>query len=166
MPRPRKSNWTRISHGRTKATMGTNASDLLTIPDAIPTKKSCDLCSSTYSLRETENGTLCKGCRNLLSSEIRHGTAWGYQNGCDCEPCKTYSKKYFVAPEVRQAVYARDNYTCRRCGTTENLTIDHVIAVVRGGESTMDNLQTLCLICNCAKGASEDRPRHGGQTAS
>lgn len=56
-------------------------------------------------------------------------------------------------------VMERDDYRCRGCGTTEDLTVDHVFPQILGGSCTgadddMDNLQTLCRTCNGRKGAS------------
>ena len=48
-------------------------------------------------------------------------------------------------------VLARDNYTCQYCGRTEDFSIDHIIPVIKGGETTLDNLQTLCNRCNGLK---------------
>ena len=55
----------------------------------------------------------------------------------------------------RANIYARDDYTCQYCGkkcSTENLTFDHVIPVVRGGGKTWDNIVTCCIECNHKKG--------------
>lgn len=41
---------------------------------------------------------------------------------------------------------------CLRCGSTENITVDHVIPISRGGKNTIDNLQPLCRHCNAVKG--------------
>lgn len=49
----------------------------------------------------------------------------------------------------------RDGEYCQRCGTTETLSIDHVIALANGGSNELDNLQLLCNKCNSAKGARE-----------
>lgn len=49
----------------------------------------------------------------------------------------------------------RDGKYCQRCGTTEQLSIDHVVPLVRGGTNDFDNLQLLCNKCNSAKGARE-----------
>ena len=55
---------------------------------------------------------------------------------------------------IRSEVYARDDYTCRYCGTRgERLECDHVVPVSRGGETTLENLVTACRPCNRSKGA-------------
>jgi 5-methylcytosine-specific restriction endonuclease McrA len=54
---------------------------------------------------------------------------------------------------LRKQVFERDNYTCQSCGVKENLTIDHIIPVSKGGSNHLDNLQTLCGSCNSKKGA-------------
>jgi hypothetical protein len=54
--------------------------------------------------------------------------------------------------QLREAVLARDDYTCHYCGTRSGrMTCDHQIPVSRGGSSTHDNLVTACLKCNSAK---------------
>ena len=51
----------------------------------------------------------------------------------------------------RRDIYIRDGYQCLRCGSKEQLTIDHIVPVVKGGTNDFDNLQTLCRSCNCQK---------------
>lgn len=41
---------------------------------------------------------------------------------------------------------------CQHCGTTEQITIDHIIPITKGGTNHIDNLQPLCRSCNCKKG--------------
>jgi hypothetical protein len=53
---------------------------------------------------------------------------------------------------VRRRVIARDGALCRFCGVTDDLTIDHVLALTRGGTSDDDNLAILCRPCNSRKG--------------
>lgn len=52
----------------------------------------------------------------------------------------------------RKNIHARDNYTCQYCGSTKNLSIDHILPVSRGGLSTWENTTTACQSCNCKKG--------------
>lgn len=78
-----------------------------------------------------------------------------------------------VARRLRQAVYERDDFTCKHCayrptpdeinhaavawrwnGSPGRLTLDHVIPYRDGGEFTLQNLQTLCASCNGKKGAT------------
>lgn len=47
---------------------------------------------------------------------------------------------------------------CVRCGTTENLMLDHVVAVCCGGLAIKSNAQTLCGPCNNWKAKHIDRP--------
>lgn len=54
---------------------------------------------------------------------------------------------------LREAVFERDGRACVRCGTTERLTIDHVVPIALGGDNDLSNLQVLCLSCNTRKGA-------------
>lgn len=57
-----------------------------------------------------------------------------------------------VSNKVRFAIYARDNYRCVKCGDTEDLEIDHIYPISKGGKSDLNNLQTLCHHCNYRKG--------------
>ncbi|MBD2597208.1 HNH nuclease [Nostoc sp. MBR 210] len=65
-----------------------------------------------------------------------------------------------IPPEVRQYVFQRDKYQCQSCGKTDletNLTIDHIIALARGGQNDISNLHTLCLTCNLKKSDKTDQ---------
>lgn len=64
--------------------------------------------------------------------------------------CKVERGK--VSNKLRFTIYERDHYKCRKCGSTHNLEIDHIVPISRGGKTTYDNLQTLCHKCNVEKG--------------
>ncbi|TYJ01023.1 hypothetical protein E1A91_A13G125800v1 [Gossypium mustelinum] len=52
----------------------------------------------------------------------------------------------------RKNVLFRDNFTCQYCSARDDLTIDHVLPVARGGEWKWENLVTACAKCNSKKG--------------
>ena len=53
---------------------------------------------------------------------------------------------------TKSAIYRRDNNTCQYCGSTRNLTVDHLVPRCRGGMDTWDNLLIACSRCNTMKG--------------
>jgi 5-methylcytosine-specific restriction endonuclease McrA len=52
----------------------------------------------------------------------------------------------------RHNIMKRDAYQCLYCGSTKNLTLDHMIPKSRGGDSSWTNLVTACMRCNTRKG--------------
>lgn len=54
----------------------------------------------------------------------------------------------------RDEVLARDDCRCLCCGESRrnHLQVDHILPRSRGGPNSLDNLQTLCRICNVLKG--------------
>lgn len=60
-----------------------------------------------------------------------------------------------ISPELRQKVLERDNYKCVKCGSTKYLQIDHIKPFSKGGDTVLENLQTLCKRCNAEKGNNE-----------
>ncbi|MFA5404335.1 MAG: HNH endonuclease, partial [Ignavibacteria bacterium] len=45
----------------------------------------------------------------------------------------------------RKNILRRDNHKCQYCGSTVNLTIDHIIPKSKGGDETWENLVTACI---------------------
>ena len=48
-------------------------------------------------------------------------------------------------------VLAEYNFKCAICGSTENLTEDHIVPLSRGGSDYIENIQPLCSRCNASK---------------
>ncbi|BAY37759.1 type III restriction enzyme res subunit [Nostoc sp. NIES-2111] len=60
--------------------------------------------------------------------------------------------------EEKAQIKERDDYTCLCCGVNNKLgklQIDHIKPVSMGGITALDNLQTLCDVCNRSKGQDE-----------
>ncbi|AHM63083.1 HNH endonuclease [Flammeovirgaceae bacterium 311] len=52
----------------------------------------------------------------------------------------------------RQNVFRRDGFQCQYCGSSKDLTLDHVVPRSRNGKSNWTNLVTACKRCNTRKG--------------
>ena len=57
-----------------------------------------------------------------------------------------------LSASKRKRVLLRDKGRCVKCGSRENLEIDHMVPLARGGSSRLENLQLLCQDCNRRKG--------------
>jgi 5-methylcytosine-specific restriction endonuclease McrA len=56
--------------------------------------------------------------------------------------------------EMRRTVFDRDGGRCVECGSSFDLQYDHIIPVVLGGATSVENLQLLCADCNREKSGS------------
>ena len=55
-------------------------------------------------------------------------------------------------PDLMLALIERDGYQCRNCSDQNDLAIDHIIPLSKGGNDDLSNLQILCKSCNSSKG--------------
>jgi hypothetical protein len=61
-----------------------------------------------------------------------------------------------ISKSQRFRIFTRDHFMCRYCGARGNgvvLHVDHILAVIRGGNNEDQNLVTACQPCNAGKGA-------------
>jgi purine nucleoside permease len=69
---------------------------------------------------------------------------------------KLWNGMNWIRQEKRLAIYLRDSMACVYCSTGvedgAQLTLDHVVAVEKGGNNGAENLVTACDRCNNAKG--------------
>ncbi len=86
------------------------------------------------------------GIKSLLISLAEHD----YHDGQDIMEIDTR----YIPDLVRQELFERDGYKCKKCGSTSHLELDHIIPFSRGGATSARNLQVLCRTCNCKKGLS------------
>lgn len=79
-----------------------------------------------------------------------------------------YLKSAPLSFEQRRDIFNRDNGICQKCRTPVRFAgitnsafsdlpppchVDHIFPRSRGGRTTPDNLQLLCITCNTRKGA-------------
>lgn len=60
-----------------------------------------------------------------------------------------FSKDY---DRLMLALIERDGFECAICGTRDDLTIDHIVPLSKGGGDDLDNLRLLCRKHNSQKG--------------
>lgn len=71
------------------------------------------------------------------------------------EPTPVARRKAF-GTATRNQITLRDGARCARCLRTDDLHIDHVVPLSRGGSNDINNLRFLCRACNLHKGSRLD----------
>lgn len=68
---------------------------------------------------------------------------------------KTYARraKTPYSPEMAEFMRMLIKRPCAYCGSTKDITVDHVVPLSRGGKHQQDNLAPACFSCNSSKGA-------------
>jgi hypothetical protein len=95
---------------------------------------------------------LCGSCAERVANAYHyaHSGKWLTRPNKPPPP----SKKAKIPAFLRRQVFERDGYRCVTCGGWLDLCCDHRIPESKGGETTFENLQCLCRVCNTRKGAS------------
>jgi HNH endonuclease len=84
----------------------------------------------------------------LQQAAERRGLQWGPPKPARRKIAKTVKKSVLLQ------VVARDGFVCVYCQTKldpANITLDHRIPLILGGESTLENLCVCCKTCNSVK---------------
>ncbi|WP_200920517.1 HNH endonuclease [Citrobacter portucalensis] len=92
---------------------------------------------------------ICDHCASTISESYN---AW--HGGAQYAPIRPKVPRKNISPTVRLRIFQRDKYRCKQCGISDDLTIDHIRPVSKGGGNEDENLQTLCRSCNSRKGVS------------
>jgi 5-methylcytosine-specific restriction endonuclease McrA len=61
---------------------------------------------------------------------------------------------------TRFNLFLRDKFQCQYCGTSNQLTFDHVIPRRLGGNTSWENVASACLPCNLKKGGRTPQQAH------
>ncbi len=81
----------------------------------------------------------------------------GAVKDADVESSTRHKTKRGINWRLRFLVMRRDNFKCKSCGRSPAtdpsivLHVDHIRAWTNGGETVLENLQTLCSKCNIGK---------------
>lgn len=104
-------------------------------------------------------GSWRKALENFVSSvnlEVRISSTQAIED-LPFEATTRHKTQRNINWRLRFIVMRRDNFKCKNCGrspaTDPNiiLHIDHIKAWANGGETVLENLQTLCSVCNIGK---------------
>ena len=135
--------------------------------------KTCTKCGETKALDEFyPRKAQCKPCRSAIMrawyqekgyyaqnrEKMReYGRAWRRANPHK-EVERTQRRRVRKAANGVYLVTDRDyrrilESPCVACGSTQDIQVDHIIPIARGGRHAVGNLQALCRSCNTSKGA-------------
>lgn len=106
---------------------------------------------------DIKNGRLA----DVVGCSKSYAARFEYNEDCRQVIEKDWSKEYQekkVSPKTRDKVLERDHEQCRRCESTDNLQVHHIVPISAGGESHNHNLATLCEKCH--------KLAHGGSWTS
>jgi hypothetical protein len=92
------------------------------------------------------------GCVKVAGKRVTPIGAFG---ASDEKPAERKARRDMPSDwlELREAVFARDGYSCVYCGSGADLHCDHVEPVALGGSHDINNLVTACAPCNLSKGS-------------
>lgn len=131
---------------------------------AIPSRQ-CLVCGKTFTPKQ-KNGLYCSvrcinrklhDCECSYCGQTFHPRTASKSKFCslDCYHASLASeyprsRMNFSAKE-RRNIMERDGNHCVVCGATDNLEVDHILAICNGGTRSIDNGQTLCSSCHDKK---------------
>jgi hypothetical protein len=126
------------------------------------TVASCSLCGvyvcNECSEPDEADDSICLDCvaHGCKQGVHYHTTNWSYADEGAMGGAKEewfeirgpVKRRIAISSTTRRRVLEKYDNTCAFCKSTENLQIDHIIAVAAGGTNDENNLRVLCRACN------------------
>lgn len=123
--------------------------------EVIP-QRACAICdtpsSSAAEYAALGGRPVCTDCAEVVSNYFYKRCSGQFLTWPNQEYSKRGFQKKDIPDPLRWLVFERDDFRCRGCGSRRQLRADHIVAESKGGETTLENLQTLCHRCNSKKG--------------
>lgn len=119
-------------------------------------RKECDVYmyqgTNNYQYIKKYGLCICYNCASTIMNEFKHGGQIIYNNKSDEQPKKNKTTSDVkLRMSKKRRILERDRYRCRYCGGWENIGIDHIHPVSRGGSNDDENLVACCRSCNSRK---------------
>lgn len=112
----------------------------------------CDICYKQFHISDPNimdfpnKKSICKKCFLFVHKTM----SWG----AEIQKKVVFDYiKVSITHEIKWKVWKRDGFKCKKCGSDEYLSVDHIRPESLGGKLVMNNLQTLCRKCNSSKGS-------------
>jgi len=105
------------------------------------------------------NSFLSNNQKNVILKIIQKSKRYD-ENKLTYEYRRKEANKHIQITEVRERIFLRDKYRCKKCKSTDNLSIDHIIPILTKDKNfrqndlrhpDLGNLQILCRLCHHTK---------------
>lgn len=108
----------------------------------------CKLCLKAYRLSPIGRASAKRATRTFLKTQ---NGLLSQRNGCRRRRERHYQFDLRFTRDDERLVYERFDHQCFRCGSTQQLEIDHHYPLSKGYGLTIHNAVLLCKLCNTAK---------------
>ena len=111
-------------------------------------KKYCSKeCSQVkYPVRKKPLFKICENCHKRFRAISKNSKFCSLECGREFNKIRRPSFREWQS--LNEFVMERDGYKCVKCDSDINLVVHHIIPLVRRGDNSVENLETLCEKCH------------------
>jgi len=85
--------------------------------------------------------------KHKLRKQVQDCNYKAFSRGC------TKDDENHISLKSWQNILKKHGNKCADCGSSKNITLDHIHPISKGGKNNKSNIQPLCQSCNCKKAA-------------